>query len=121
VDEQGPEYRTIAVYWTLAEAELARGVLEAEGIPAAFVDAADAALLPGSSAVRVLVPACDVERSRDLLRGDEDRDPAVDDDRGPPDEALAPEPRPATRPWWWVAAVIFATSVALLAAVARVL
>jgi hypothetical protein len=66
-DHHGPEYRTVAVYWTVPEAELARGLLESDGIPVAALDGADATLLPGTAPVRLLVPAHDLERSRLLL------------------------------------------------------
>jgi hypothetical protein len=66
-EQHTPEYRTVAVYWTVPEAELARGLLVSDGIPVAFLDAADAALLPGTAPVRLLVPACDLDRSRLLL------------------------------------------------------
>ncbi len=62
------EYRTVAVYWTVPEAELARGLLAGDGIPVASLDSADAALLPGTAPVRLLVPAHDLERSRLLLQ-----------------------------------------------------
>jgi hypothetical protein len=68
-DHHGPEYRTVAVYWTVTEAELARGLLESDGIPVAALDGADAALLPGTAPVRLLVPADDLDRSRLLLEG----------------------------------------------------
>lgn len=66
-DQHGPEYRTVAVYWTVPEAELARGLLESDGIPVASVDEVDATLLPGTTPVRLLVPADDLQRSRLLL------------------------------------------------------
>lgn len=68
-EQHTPDYRTVAVYWTLAEAELARGLLASDGIPVASLDAVDAALLPGTSPVRLLVPARDLDRSRLLLDG----------------------------------------------------
>ena len=68
-DHHGPEYRTVAVYWTVPEAELARGLLESDGIPVAALDGADATLLPGTAPVRLLVPAHDLDRSRLLLEG----------------------------------------------------
>jgi hypothetical protein len=68
-DHHGPEYRTVAVYWTMPEAELARGLLESDGIPVAALDGADATLLPGTAPVRLLVPAHDLDRSRLLLEG----------------------------------------------------
>lgn len=66
-EQHTPDYRTVAVYWTMAEAELARGLLASDGIPVASLDAVDAALLPGTSPVRLLVPARDLDRSRLLL------------------------------------------------------
>lgn len=66
-EQHTPDYRTVAVYWTVVEAELARGLLVADGIPVAFLDAVDAALLPGTAPVRLLVPARDLDRSRALL------------------------------------------------------
>ncbi|HET8733719.1 MAG TPA: DUF2007 domain-containing protein [Anaeromyxobacteraceae bacterium] len=69
-DEQHTaEYRTVAVYWTVPEAELARSLLASDGIPVAAVDTVDAALLPGTTPVRLLVPADDLDRSRLLLEG----------------------------------------------------
>lgn len=62
-----PEYRTVAVYWTVPEAELARSLLAGDGIPVAAVDTVDATLLPGTTPVRLLVPADDLDRSRLLL------------------------------------------------------
>ena len=69
MDEQhSPEYRTVAVFGGLADAELVRGMLEADGIAAAVLDGTDAALLPGAGrAVRVLVPTRDLERAREIL------------------------------------------------------
>lgn len=66
-DQHGPEYRTVAVYWTVPEAELARGLLASDGIPVAALDGVDAALLPGTTPVRLLVPAGDLDRARLLL------------------------------------------------------
>lgn len=68
-EQHTPDYRTVAVFWTVPEAELARGLLAADGIPVASLDAADAALLPGTAPMRLQVPACDLERSRQLLDG----------------------------------------------------
>lgn len=68
-EQHTPDYRTVAVFWTVPEAELARGLLAADGIPVASLDGADAALLPGTAPVRLQVPACDLERSRLLLDG----------------------------------------------------
>ncbi len=66
--EHSSEYRTVAAFGSVADAELVRGVLEADGIAVAVLDATDAALLPGAGrAVRVLVPAQDLSRARELL------------------------------------------------------
>jgi hypothetical protein len=67
IDQHTPGYRTVAVYWTMPEAELARSLLASDGIPVASVDTVDATLLPGTTPVRLLVPADDLDRSRLLL------------------------------------------------------
>jgi hypothetical protein len=71
VQEHSSDYRTVAVYWTVAEAELARGLLEADGLAPALLDALDAALLPGAGtrAIQLLVPAGELDRARELLAG----------------------------------------------------
>ncbi|GAO03839.1 DUF2007 domain-containing protein [Anaeromyxobacter sp. PSR-1] len=112
--QHSSEYRTVAVYWTRAEAELARGMLEADGIPAAFRDGADAALLPGTRALRLMVPAMDLDRSRELLATPE-----------PPLHAAEP-PAPAVpaRDGWgvtWLVVWIAAFGLAGVFALARVL
>lgn len=66
-EDHSSNYRTLAVFWTRAEAELARGVLEADGVPVAFLDAATATLFPGTAPLRLMVPAADLERARLLL------------------------------------------------------
>lgn len=78
--QHSPEYRTVAAFGNVAEAEIARGVLESDGIPAALQDELDAALLPGAGrSVRVLVPEDDLERARTLLGPAElDADPRED-------------------------------------------
>lgn len=66
--QHSPEYRIVAVFACVAEAEVVRGVLESDGIAAAVFEGADAALLPGADrAVRVLVPSKDLGRARDLI------------------------------------------------------
>lgn len=90
MEDHTSNYRTLAVYWKPSEAELARSVLEADGIPVAFLDAASAALLPGTAPLRLLVPAADLERSR-LLLGAPDAAPA------PP---AAPDAAPPAAPAW---------------------
>jgi len=59
----------VAVFHRLEEAELARGLLEADGIPAALLDAQMAALGlgPAVGGVRLLVPAWDEARALELL------------------------------------------------------
>jgi hypothetical protein len=66
--QHSAEYRTVAVFASIADAEVVRGVLESDGIAAAVFEGTDAALLPGvDRAVRVLVPSIDLGRARELL------------------------------------------------------
>lgn len=67
--EERAHYLPIAVYARLDEAEVARGLLESEGIPAALLDAQlhGPGLGPAADGVRLLVPAWDEPRARDLL------------------------------------------------------
>lgn len=104
-----PEYRTVAAFGTLADAELARGVLESDGIPAALLGGLDAALLPGAGqSVRVLVPSEDLDRARELLGPAEPiaADPAAD--------LVTPAPGP-DHSWasTWMAALVIAVAAAL--------
>lgn len=111
--QHSSEYRTVAVYWTRAEAELARGMLEADGIPAAFRDGADAALLPGTRALRLMVPATDLDRSRELLATPE-----------PAHAAEPPAPAVPERDGWgvtWLVVWIAAFALAGVFALARAL
>ncbi|ACG74936.1 conserved hypothetical protein [Anaeromyxobacter sp. K] len=111
--QHSSEYRTVAVYWTRAEAELARGMLEADGIPAAFRDGADAALLPGTRALRLMVPAMDLDRSRDILATPE-----------PAHAAEPPAPAVPARDGWgvtWLVVWIAAFGLAGVFALGRVL
>jgi hypothetical protein len=111
--QHSPEYRVVAVYGCLADAEVVRGVLEADGIAAAVFEGTDASLLPGADrAVRVLVPSDDLGRARDLIATP--AEPLLPDDT--PDEIVAPAPR-LERAWTvlWLA-LIGATLVALAAA-----
>ncbi|MGE5413684.1 MAG: DUF2007 domain-containing protein [Syntrophomonadaceae bacterium] len=107
--EHSPEYRTIAVFGSVADAELARGLLEADGIPVAVLDAMDAAIFPGAGrAVRVLVPSGDLPRARELLTTS--ASPAEEDD-----VAIAPER--LTRSWalrWLVIALALAAIAAIV-------
>jgi hypothetical protein len=103
-----PEYRTVAAFGSVADAELARSVLEADGIPAALLDGLDAALLPGAGqSVRVLVPSEDLDRARDLLGPAE---PVAVDPAG---DLVAPPPA-VDRTWTstWMAAVVVAVAAA---------
>lgn len=100
--EHSPDYRTVAVYWTIADAEVARSLLHADGIPAAFLETGDAPLLPGlgSGPVRLLVPADDLERARGMLTASTAES-----------ESAAREPQPAGQasPWsTWVAVTVAA-------------
>jgi hypothetical protein len=67
--DQHSRYRQVAIYARLEEAEVARGVLESDGIPAALLDAqmAGLGLGPTVGGVRLLVPAPDEARAVELL------------------------------------------------------
>jgi putative signal transducing protein len=73
------------------EAEILRGRLEAEGVPAMVADTHTAHVLFGSliGGVRVLVPEAGLERAREILKADARGDYALDDgtDVGPPTES----------------------------------
>lgn len=112
--QHSPEYRTVAAFGNVAEAELARGVLESDGIPAALLDGLDAALLPGAGhSVRVLVPADDLDRARALLGP---TDPLPE-----PAEDLIPPVPDITRPWItaWVVAFALGAAAAVGLALSR--
>jgi Putative prokaryotic signal transducing protein len=73
--------------WT--EAEMLRGRLEAEGVPAIVADAYTARAIPlylAIGGVRVMVPEAYLERAREILKADARGDYALDDrtDVGPP-------------------------------------
>ena len=73
--------------WT--EAEMLRGRLEAEGIPAIVADTYTARAIPlylAIGGVRVMVPEAYLERAREILKADARGDYAIDDrtDVGPP-------------------------------------
>jgi hypothetical protein len=108
--EHSPEYRTIAVFGSVADAELARGLLESDGIPVAVLDAMDAALLPGAGrSVRVLVPSGDLSRARELLATSA---APVEDD-----EVAVLTPQRLARSWalrWLLVALALAALVALV-------
>jgi hypothetical protein len=112
VEQHTSDYRTVAVFGSLPDAERARGLLESDGIFAAVQDAVDPGFVPGiTPCVRLLVPARDLPRARDLLAP------------GPVAE-LAPDPTPDAPPEqdrvWTVGwlALLVAAAVALLAAFA---
>jgi hypothetical protein len=67
--ENGADYGQLAVYARLEEAELARGMLEGDGIPVALLDAqvAGLGLASATGGVRLLVPLWDLDRARELL------------------------------------------------------
>jgi hypothetical protein len=73
------------------EAEMLRGRLEAEGVPAMVADTHAAHMLFRSliGGVRVLVPEAGLERAREILKADARGDYAIDDgtDVGPPAES----------------------------------
>jgi hypothetical protein len=73
------------------EAEILRGRLEAEGVPAMVADTHAAHVLFRSliGGVRVLVPEAGLERAREILKADARGDYAIDDgtDVGPPTES----------------------------------
>jgi hypothetical protein len=112
VEQHSADYRTVAVFGSMPDAEVARGLLESDGIVAAVHDAAGAAPQAGPPAVvRLLVPARDLDRARRLLA------PAPDD--GEHDlEAVTPPPE--LDHTWTVAwlALLVAAAVALVAAFA---
>jgi hypothetical protein len=110
--QHSPEYRIVAVFGCLADAEVVRGVLEADGIAAAVFEGTDAALLPGADrAVRVLVPSDDLGRARELIATPVEADDA-------PDDLLAPPAAALERSWTvlWLA-LLGATAIAIAAAV----
>ena len=96
--EHSPEYRTIAVFGSVADAEFVRGLLEADGIVAAVHEGTDAVLLPGAGrAVRVLVPSDDLARARELLATPS---PQLDGDEADEPRAAVPSPRGWSMAWF---------------------
>jgi hypothetical protein len=114
--QHSPDYRTVAAFGNVTEAELARGVLESDGIPAALLDFVDATLLPGAGrSVRVLVPADDLDRARDLL-GPAEPSSEVAEDLVPP----APAPEASWTSAWVIALALgAATAFAIALSYAR--
>ena len=84
-------YQQIAAYARIDEAELARGLLESEGIQVALLDDHAAVMGFGSAggSVRVLVPAWDAGRATAILA----EPPHLDIG----DDSVTPVPRPAFR------------------------
>lgn len=107
MEQHWSEYRTVAIFGSVPDAERARGLLESDGIVAAVQAGLEPA--PRAEAVRLLVPAGDLARARDLLAPDSGAEPA-------------PEPGPAAPldPTWTIGwlALLVAALVALLASVA---
>ncbi|HTN52709.1 MAG TPA: DUF2007 domain-containing protein [Anaeromyxobacter sp.] len=82
----------IASFETLSEAEVARSLLEAEGIEAVFRDQPLASLLPpvafANGGLTLLVAPDDAERARDVLASPDLADAEADAED---EEAVAPE------------------------------
>lgn len=83
---------TVATFATLSEAEVARGLLDAEGIEAVLQDQPLASLLPpvafANGGLALKVTPDELERAREVLAPPDDADVESD----PDDEALgAPE------------------------------
>jgi Putative prokaryotic signal transducing protein len=76
----------IARFFSVAEADVLRSRLEAEGIPAFLVDAQTVQTIPlmaiGFGGVRVFVPEADVGRAREIMQAVEKGDYALGDDSG---------------------------------------
>ena len=103
-------YQQIAAFARIDEAELARGLLESEGIQVALLDDHLAAMGfgPAVGSVRVLVPAWDARRATDILA----EPPRLDRD-----DSVTPVPRAVPRGRTPVAPPPLATRVALGVAV----
>jgi hypothetical protein len=110
--EHSPEYRTIAVFGSVADAELVRGLLEADGIVAAVHEGTDAVLLPGAGReVRVLVPSDDLARARELLATPS---PGIDLDDADEPRVSPPPPRGWSMAWFALLAAAVLGALALL-------
>jgi hypothetical protein len=109
VDQHWADYRTVAVFGSILDAERARGLLESDGIVAAVQDGADEPPRPDLLCIRLLVPAGDLARARDLLAPEAHRE-------HPPEAVVLPPPESDTT--WTVAwlALLAAAVAALLAA-----
>jgi putative signal transducing protein len=109
VEQHSAEYRTVAVFGSLTDAELVRGMLEADGIAAAVLEGTDAALLPGvGRTIRVLVPAHDLPRAREILASPTVSPTDVEDD------LVAPVPESGRS--WTVGWMVLLIAAALVAA-----
>ena len=81
---------TVARMYNPLEAEMLRGRLEAEGVPAMVADTQTAQVNPfyklAIGGVRVMVPEAYLARAREIVRADARGDYALDDgtDVGPP-------------------------------------
>lgn len=78
------DFVTVATYWNAAEAELARAVLEGEGIHACLEGEATARWMwywaNALGGIKVQVPASEAQRAREILQ----RKPPADSKRGAP-------------------------------------
>jgi hypothetical protein len=114
-------YLQVAAFGRLDEAEVARGLLESEGIQVALLDTQAAALGlgPAVGGVRLLVPSWDAGLAADLLAHPP---PAEFEEPGPTPAPLpvprgrvpAAPPPVATRIALWVALALAGAAVALL-------
>jgi hypothetical protein len=115
-------YLQVAAFARLDEAEVARGLLESEGIQVALLDTQASApgLGPAAGGVRVLVPAWDAGRASELLADPPRADP---EELGrtpaplpvPPRGAVPAAPGPmATRIAVWVVLALAGAAVAML-------
>jgi hypothetical protein len=81
---------TVARMFDATEAEMLRGRLEAEGVPAMVADANSLRVIQTAiGGVRLMVPGAYVDMAREILQADARGDYAIDDrtDVGPPSDA----------------------------------
>jgi hypothetical protein len=79
----------VARLFNVAEADVLRGRLEAEGVPAMVADSHTALYIPTMiGGVRILVPEAYEEKAHEILKADARGDYAIDDrtDVGPPSD-----------------------------------
>lgn len=105
-------FTLVASYIDPLEAQIARGLLMAEGIDAHVGDEHLAVanwewrLAIGGTKLRV--PSAQATRAREVLAAMEAGDYAIDDDAGPADPALrAPDRESASGRFAWIALVLF--------------